>query len=245
MHRLLLACAAGLHACGSASAPVPDSPPPASGSARVLFVGNSLTRGWQLPSLVAALAGAAGDSLRVTSVTLDNASLDDHLASGETAARLRGAAWDAAVFQQGPTSTAEGGVQLVAAMERLAPLVRAAGGRPALYMAWPTPDRRAFWDVATANYARAAAAVDGTLLPVGDALRRALAEDPSLPLFEGDGFHLHAEGAYLAAIVLAAGLTGRDVADFPASVTWGGHALDVPPARLAAYRRAARAALAR
>ncbi|HEX5632219.1 MAG TPA: hypothetical protein VFX50_03290, partial [Gemmatimonadales bacterium] len=134
---LLLALAA----CGGDSTAVPSD-----SVRRVLFVGNSLTAAWELPALVAQVALAAGDTLEVASVTFDGASLDDHLLRGTAEEALRSGRWDVAVFQQGPTSTAEGGAQLVQAMERFAPLVRAAGGRPALYMVWPTQDRVAYWD---------------------------------------------------------------------------------------------------
>jgi lysophospholipase L1-like esterase len=227
-------------ACGPAAGGGPELPP-----TRVLFVGNSLTSAWDLPELVATLSAAAGDTMEVASVTAGGASLDDHLARGAAERALREARWDVVVLQQGPTSTPEGGDQLEAAARRFAPLVRAAGARPALYAVWPTPDRVAFWDTSAANYARAAAAVDGLLLPAGDALRRALARDPGLPLLDADGFHPAPEGAYLVAITLVAALTGREPASLPGDVTWRGNRVAVPQDRLAAYQRAAREALDR
>jgi hypothetical protein len=227
-------------ACGSAVGGGPEAPP-----SRVLFVGNSLTSAWGLPDLVATLAAAGGDTLEVAGVLAGGASLDDHLLLGTAERALREARWDVVVLQQGPTSTAEGGDQLEAAVRRFAPMVRAAGARPALYAVWPTPDRVAFWDVSAGNYARAAAAVDGVLLPAGDAMRRALARDPTLPLLDADGFHPAPEGSYLVAITIVAVLTGRDPALLPGDVTWRGNRVAVPPDRLAAYRRAAREALGR
>ena len=68
----------------------------------------------------------------------------------------------------------------------------------------------------SASY-RAAAAVNGLLLPAGEALRAVRAEAPSISLFEADGFHPSVAGTYAAALVIYAraaevspiGLTAR------------------------------------
>jgi hypothetical protein len=61
-----------------------------------------------------------------------------------------------------------------------------------------------------AAYRDAAAAVHGILAPAGDAFELALADDPSLPLFQPDGYHPSVEGSWLAAVVLLARVRGID-----------------------------------
>jgi hypothetical protein len=76
-------------------------------------------------------------------------------------------------------------------------------------MVWPPLDREGDWDAVTESYAAAARAVDGLLLPAGEALREARRRRPALDLFQADGFHPTETGTYLAALVMCAKLTGR------------------------------------
>jgi hypothetical protein len=60
--------------------------------------------------------------------------------------------------------------------------------------------------------------VDGIFLPAGEAWRAALRRDPALPLYSPDERHPSAVGSYLAALVIAARLTGVEPSRFPARV---------------------------
>jgi hypothetical protein len=75
-----------------------------------------------------------------------------------------------------------------------------------------------------ASYEAAAKAVGGVILPAGDAMRRASQLDPHPPLFGGDGFHPSIAGSYLAALVITRTLTGRSIAEVPATLS-----LTAPP----------------
>ena len=79
---------------------------------------------------------------------------------------------------------------------------RRVSARTALYMVWPSSDRRADFDDVRLSYATAARDVDGTLLAVGDAWRAAWRRDSRLPLYGADGFHPTKLGSYLAALVM-------------------------------------------
>jgi len=98
---------------------------------------------------------------------------------------------------------------------RFAQLIRKAGGRPALYMVWPAEARSQDWPGVEASYADAAAACDCLLLPAGRAWRLAL-DNSARHLFAEDGFHPSPLGSELAALVIAAGITGRPPSDFQA-----------------------------
>jgi hypothetical protein len=99
---------------------------------------------------------------------------------------------------------------------RFAPLIRAAGARPALYMVWAIQSEPEWFDSVRDSYSIAASDVDGLFLPAGEAWRAAWRVDPSLALYSQDGLHATAAGSYAAALVIAAGLTGRSPVGAPA-----------------------------
>ncbi|HTE49485.1 MAG TPA: hypothetical protein VK698_01345 [Kofleriaceae bacterium] len=220
MRASLLLLAVAACSGGPSAAPVGadarPSPGQATPGARVLFVGNSLTAGNDVPGMVAAIAAAAGTPLSVDAVLLPGASLGDHLAEGTVRTRLAGARWDFVVLQQGPSSRPDSRRQLREDVARFAPLIRAAGARPALYMVWAIQSEPEWFDEVRDSYAIAAEDIDGIFLPAGEAWRVAWRIDPSLALYSPDGLHATAAGSYAAALVIAAGLTGRSPVGAPA-----------------------------
>ncbi|HEX3234155.1 MAG TPA: hypothetical protein VHR41_08150 [Gemmatimonadales bacterium] len=204
---LWLVLTLALTSCGSAA-----SDPPSDADLRVLFLGNSLTQFNDLPGLVAGIAEAA-DGPRVTTESVDfgGASLEDLWNQGDALAAIDRGGWDIVVLQQGPSALPESRVLLLRDAGRFAERIRAAGGRPALYMVWPPLDRSGDWDAVTESYTAAARSVDGLLLPAGEAIREALRRKPTLELLAADHFHPTPTGSYLAALVIYAGLSGRSV----------------------------------
>jgi hypothetical protein len=185
-----------------------------SSSQRILFIGNSLTTANDLPRLVETLAAAeGGPHLQCTAVTAANFSLEDHWNDGDALRAIRGGGWSAVVLQQGPSSLDESRAVLVDYAERFAAEVRSVGARPALYMVWPSRARRADFERVSASYATAARAVDGVLLPAGDAWVAAWRLDADLALYGSDGFHPSRLGSVLAALVIYRGLVGPATAD--------------------------------
>ena len=59
------------------------------------------------------------------------------------------------------------------------------------------------------SYTNAAAAVEGILVPAGEAWRAAWRRDATLELYSSDGFHPAPMGSYLAALSLFEQLYGR------------------------------------
>lgn len=196
---------AAVLACGSTSPALPPDD-----TLSILFIGNSLTYVNDLPGMVERLGEAvSGERPTVASVAFGNFSLEDHWKQGDALKAITGRNWDLVVLQQGPSSLPESRVLLVEYVRKFAVEIRKAGGRPAIYMVWPESSRAAAWDDVTASYAAAARAVDGLLLPAGEAFRSAARIDAGLELFSADGFHPSSTGAYLAAIVIYARATGR------------------------------------
>lgn len=194
-------------------APAPDGRPPQ--EVRVLFIGNSLTSMHDVPALVEQISSSATRRIRASMVTKNDFSLDDHWQDGDARRAIDQGGWAFVVLQQGPSALPESRVQLRAAVAKFAPVIRAVGATPALYMVWPSSARRGDFDRVRDSYALAASDVDGIFIPAGDAWREAWRRDPALPLYAADGFHPTLAGSRLAAeaIVkaLTAGIRGRRV----------------------------------
>ena len=100
---------------------------------------------------------------------------------------------------------------LIIAAMRLAPQIRAKGGRPVLFLPWTRLGFPQFLGTAGESATAAARAVGGAVVPVGIAWREAQDEDGDLPLYSGDGYHPAPAGTLLAALTIYDRLSGRDV----------------------------------
>lgn len=199
-------------ACNGDPVDVEDEGPEAEKS--VLFIGNSLTYTNNLPAIVQAIAEAAGHTLAQGSAVAPNVSLEDHWRSGVENTILAVEA-DVVVMQQGPSSLPANQEYLRVWTEMLAPVIREAGGRPALYMVWPEASRIDAFDAVYHSYQSAAEAVDGLFIPAGQAWRNAWAQDPTLPFYGSDGFHPSQLGSAVAALTIFRVVFNEDVSDLP------------------------------
>lgn len=189
-----------------------DGPaPPFSGEQlHVLFIGNSLTDGNDLPDMAAHVASSAGaPPMVVGRVIRSGYSLGDHWNEGAAQGMIVQDNWDVIVLQQGPSALPESQADLLASTRLFADLAKDHGARVALLMVWPESNRPAARDSVRMSYTNAAAAVDGILVPAGEAWRAAWRRDASLPLYSSDGFHPAPMGSYLAALSLFEQLYGR------------------------------------
>jgi hypothetical protein len=232
----LVALAAAAASCGSTGVePAPDP------TLRILFIGNSLTYANDLPAVVQRLGQSdPSRSVVVSSVAFGDYSLEDHWNRGDAQRAIASARWDLVVLQQGPSALAESRALLVDYTTRFAGEIRKVGGRPALYMVWPPMSRETEWSAVSASYAAAAAAVNGLLLPAGEALRAVRAGTPSIPLFEGDGYHPSVAGTYGVALVVYARAAGVS----PVGLTARAGGSSLPPASVSALEAGAAQAIA-
>jgi hypothetical protein len=203
---LLAVLVAASSTCSTSTAAEPDGAP------SILFVGNSLTYVNDLPAMVRQVAAAAGGSVRVGMAAGPNLAVVDHTDGATDAVdQIARGRWDVVLLQQGPTPAGICRDTLIIAALRLAPLIRSAGGRPALFLPWA---RQAFpqsLDWAGESATAAARAVGGIVVPIGVAWRNALATDPTLPLYGGDGYHPAPAGTLLAALTTYDRVAGHDV----------------------------------
>lgn len=214
---LALGLAIAAPACGSSDG---VTGPPSGEGLAVLFVGNSLTYFNDMPDIVAAISLGAGDDppMRVGMVAFPNYSLEDHWNRGDALDAIDAGGWDVVVLQQGPSTLPASRVHLVEWAGRFAERIRAAGARPALFSVWPTDGSEAGFDATLASYGAAAEAVDGVLVPAGEAWRAAWARDADLTLTIGDGFHPSLLGSVMAAYSIWHALTERSPVGLPPTI---------------------------
>jgi hypothetical protein len=228
-------------ACGSKTALEPGP-----GGYRVLFIGNSLTYSNDLPGTVARLGAMADVTIYVKSVALPNFAVIDHATGMSNAVEtIQEGNWDYVVMQQGPTTTQIGRDTLILAVRQLDPLIRRAGGRPALLMISPPAGNPDAFDAVRQSYQQAAAAVGGLFLPGGEAWRTVLVANPDLPLYGPDGFHPGELGTYLTALVVYEGITGHDARSLPRRAVVAAHPLVLPDATILFLQRVAHETVAR
>ena len=186
------------------------TPPFTGDQLRVLFIGNSLTHDNDLPAMTAQLAASTdAPPMVVGRVIRGGFSLGDHWNEGAAQGMIVQDKWDIVVLQQGPSALPESQADLLASTRKFADLASDHGARVALLMVWPESSRPAARDSVRMSYTNAAAAVEGILVPAGEAWRAAWRRDATLELYSSDGFHPAPMGSYLAALSLFEQLYGR------------------------------------
>jgi len=243
MTRLALALALVGTSCLGGGPTVPSLPP---GGVRVLFIGNSLTYVNDLPGMVQRLARLAGNTdLATASVAFPNYALEDHWSEGTARAALVQRDWEFVVLQQGPSSLPQNQVHLATWSGQFAPLIRAAGAEPVLYMVWPSLARFDDFPEVRNSYRNAAEVVEGIFAPAGDAWMAMWETEPAPGLYSGDGFHPSQLGTYLAALVILARLTNIDPTTLPPVIPHQGGQTPLAPELAERLQAAAETALAR
>jgi hypothetical protein len=240
---LLLAIVFGCDAESTAAGAV--SPVPIGPGDGILFVGNSLTYGNDLPGLVEGLSAGTGGRLQTAMVAFPGYSLADHFSKGDAIRSIATGGWRVVILQQGPSTLPESQDLLRRFTASFDRRIRPVGARTALFSVWPdTQFPSTFEDVAE-SYSLAAADVGGIYLPVTQAWQLAFQRQPALRLYSSDGFHPSEQGSYLAALVMVGVLTGRSPLGMPARVVRpAGTEVSIPQEVASVLQDAASAAIA-
>ena len=184
---------------------------------RVLCIGNSLTASNNLPDIVMRLAMADGrPQPLMRMVAVGGYSLEDHWNQGEAQRAIAEGPWDFVVLQQGPSALVESRQLLVAYARRFGDAIKKANARPAMYMVWPSENRRADFGGVSESYRAAAKAIGAVVLGAGEAWSLILQRQRGLALYSSDGLHPTFAGSYLAALVIYQGLYERTPIGLPA-----------------------------
>ncbi len=203
-------------------------------SLRVLFLGNSLTAGHDVPAIVAALAQVQGVGFTAETRAPGGVSLQDHWNFGH-AQLLRHTAFDVVVLQQGPSTLPESQTHLRHWATTWSDFARAQGVTPALFMVWPVTGQINGFDLVSLSYRNAAAAAGAEIFPAGEAWENALAASPGLQLYSDD-LHANQAGALLAAMVIGRGMFALDPARVPARLQTASGPIAVSEGTLAHFR---------
>lgn len=209
--------------------PGPPRPGPGAGL-RVLFLGSSFTYANDMPLLVQAFAREVGKSIDVETVAKGGFSFEDHCNKGAALSTIRKGGFSFVVMQQGASTLASSRRNMLEWGRKLAGHIRESGARPALSMAWPAEDRLAYFDDCRTSYEMTAEAVDGMMIPAGEAWRAAWRRDPNTPLYRKDREHPSPTGSYLVALSIFGMLLSRSPVGLPARVRLrNGTFAQVPP----------------
>ena len=223
MRALLLVCCLAVGCGGNAgsgstsvSPPPPPPPPPAAGTVSLLFMGNSHTAFHDVPGMVAALVRGARPGRAVEPVTAPGFMfLEERASDAPTLALLRSRPWSVVVLQAQKYSSSGAFHYSTEEASALIRMARAQGAVPVMFPEWP---RRAVTETARIYdlHVSIARETPACVAPVGQAWDLSLARDPGLVLHDADGNHSALPGAFLAALVIAATITGESPGVFPA-----------------------------
>ncbi|MFL5506080.1 MAG: hypothetical protein ACJ8AU_04310 [Gemmatimonadales bacterium] len=212
--RFLAALLLVLTACGSGgggSSQGPTTPPPRpTGVADInlLFMGNSHTASHGLPQTVAAMVRAARPTRTVhAEAAPDWGFLEDHASNPRTLELLDRRRWSFVVLQAQKYSTSGQFSYPIEPAIELARKSRMAGAVPVMFPEWSRlgiPETQRIFDLHVSIAQREPACV----APVPQAWDLSLARHPAMVLHESDGNHSNAQGAFLAALVIATTITG-------------------------------------
>lgn len=238
---------------GAASSQVRTSPHATSASTpsasprelRILFVGNSYTHFHRLPSLVRRLIVSADPRavVHVGEVTHSGWDLWRHWRRGTARRRIGRGDLTHVVLQGHSLAALHDPDRLRTAVHHFADVASRVGARTVLYETWARQDGdRVYREGDAAGPADMLARIDQTyraladetgaeIAPVGPTFMHLSAVLPSVDLFSRDGSHPSQTGSFVAAVTLAARISGID----PRAITYRPY--EVSPRDFDAARR--------
>jgi hypothetical protein len=194
--------------------PKSETEKPAAEAKRILFIGNSYTKGIKnAVKDIIALSPYADSTLEF--IHPGGRNLKQHAGNPETLDAVRTGSWDYVVLQDQSQTPAVFPDRFREGLSELDELIDEIGAQTVLFMTWGyrdgdrkyNPERfpsyRPMQDELSRAYERGAEMADATLSPVGEAWRIVFKEDEALwkTLYKKDGSHPSPKGAYLAAHV--------------------------------------------
>ena len=212
---LLAACGGGGGSSAPDNASPSTSPPVPQAQVQLLFMGNSHTAANALPRMVAAMVRAALPGRTVEAVEAPEwMFLQERARHPASLALLRSTPWRFVVLQAQEYSSSglfdypiDGAVALVRES-------RAIGALPVMFPEWPRQginETQRIYELHLSIAREAPACVP----PIPQAWDLSLARHPEIVLHQADGNHAMPPGSLLAAMVIAATMTGVSPAALP------------------------------
>ena len=217
---ILAALAVFLAACGGGGSGdqrggATTGPPPSGANITLLFMGNSHTSSNNLTGMVADMVRAGRPGQTVASVEAPGwMFLEERVNDGPSLDLLRSRNWSFVVLQAQKYSSSGQFEYSTAEAKELVRMSRVQRAVPIMFPEWPRRDideTQRIFDL----HVSIAQAEPACVAPIPQAFDLALARDPTLTLHAADGNHSAPAGAFLAALVLYATITGLSPLDVP------------------------------
>lgn len=219
--RLLAAMALLLSACGGGSddsiqtTPPPSGPPPLNADIGMLFMGNSHTTVNNVSGMIAEMVRAVRPNRSVAYLEAPGFMfLDERLRDEPSVNLLRRQSWSFVILQAQKYSTSGQFEYSTAAAEEFIRLARQSNAVPVMFPEWPrrgVNETLRIYDL----HVSIAQTETACVAPIGQAWDLSRVRHPSLTLHAPDGNHSNPAGAFLAALILFATITGGSPADLP------------------------------
>ncbi len=189
------------------------------GEIHVLFIGNSLTYGNDLPKMVAELAKAGKQAIiRHERETPGGCTFEKHWKDGKAVAKIRSRKWDYVVLQDNSQSPLTKREAMFEFGKKFDAEIQKQGAQTILYMTWALQHKPQDQVVISKAYLDLAGALKCKIAPAGIAWENALIADKSLVLHTSDKKHPTAAGTYLAACVFYGTIFGKSPEGLPGSI---------------------------
>ena len=200
---------------GSSENAAPSGPPPAAADIPLLFMGNSHTSANDLTGMVAEMVRAARPTRTVAFVEAPGwMFLEERITHAPSDELLRSQNWSFVILQAQKYSSSGLFEYSTAEAEEFVRRAREQRAVPILFPEWPRrgiDETRRIYDLHVSIAQREVACV----APIGQAWDLSLQRHPALELHASDGNHSNPAGAFLAALMLFATMTGVSPSDLP------------------------------
>jgi len=198
----------------------------------MLFVGNSYTSSNDLPGMLAALVRTAGTQpgLEVASHTEGGATLKKHWDDGLALPKIKAQPWDFVVLQEQSLTPLVNRPQMHHYGKLFHEEIRPRPAVTLFYLTWAREAAPATQEGITDAYVSLARKLHAEVAPAGIAWDLCRKNSPAITLFDPDGSHPNPTGTYLTACAFYAATYMRSPEGLPATATWPGGSITVPPA---------------
>ena len=183
---------------------------------KILFVGNSFTYYWNLPSVVESMAKERGISLNIYQSTAGSATLKDHWNSERsllTRSLIDNESFSIVILQDYSSNPLLKQKESHEYFNRFIKLVHSKESEVIIYGTWmfPAINQKKYEgsDPIQNSLKSITKKTNSRMAPVGTAFRLFQKTHPSIPIFTSDNKHPSAVGTYLAACVFFKMITGE------------------------------------